>query len=287
MKTMLRNLGLGMAVLAVAVLVFLAFETAGPGFSTSALTKFIAPNSAATPPPGDPIPLQSIADLNSLNGNVKVTVNGLIDGERTSGELNGALTMADPKSTKITVSGSLLGPIVSKVGGSLVGLFTPSKVDVYKVPTGSYIAVSGLFPICIKPKDLNATDTLDAMSPSGLLAMLTSNDVARGKLVGEETLNGQKVKHYVINGDAFLAAAQNSKDEKLQEFAQNLWSAEDANLYLDAKTGYPVSFSQNFSGAFEPLKFEGDFGIQLDLSNINGKTAAVSLPSACNNPISQ
>ena len=40
-----------------------------------------------------------------------------------------------------------------QVGGSLVGLFTPSSVDIYKVPQGTYIVVNGLFPICIKPQE--------------------------------------------------------------------------------------------------------------------------------------
>jgi hypothetical protein len=284
---MIRNLALGIAVLAVAVLVFLAFDTAGPGFSTSALTKLVAPPAAATPVPGEVIPLQSIANINSLEGTVKLNVNGLIDGERTKGELNGALTMSDPKTSRVTVSGSLLGPLVTKVGGSLVGLFTPSKVDLYKMPDGTYIVVNGLLPICVKPKALNATESLDEMSPQSLVTMLTSSDVARGTLVGQETLNGVPVKHYVIDGDAFLAAAQDSENEDLKSFAEGLWSAEDAHIYLDAKTGYPVAFRGQFSGEYEPLKFEGDFGIEIDLTNINGKTAAVSLPSACNKPISQ
>ena len=287
MKAIVRNLALGIAVLVIAVLVFIAFDTAGPGFSTSALTKLVAPSAAATPPPGEVIPLQSIADLNSLNGTVKLSVNGLIDGKKTQGDLNGQLSVSDPKTSKVTVSGSLLGPIAAQVGGSLVGLFTPSKVDVYKMPDAAYIAVNSLVPVCIKPKALTATDTLDEMSPQGLVTMLTSGDVARGKLVGQETLNGVPVKHYVINGDAFLAAAQNSKDEKLKSFADGLWSAEDADVYIDAKTGYPVAFRGQYSGSYEPLKFEGDFGIQLDLTNINGKVSPVTLPSSCNKPISQ
>jgi ABC-type multidrug transport system ATPase subunit len=107
------------------------------------------------------------------------------------------------------------------------------------------------------------TSDLDELSPQSLLAMLTSSDVARGKLVGEEKLNGKPVKHYVIDGDAFLAAAQKSKDEKLRSFGESLWSAEDADLYLDAVTGLPVAFRGAYSGAFEPLKFQGDFGVDI------------------------
>ncbi len=287
MKAMVRNFAFGIAVLAIAVFTLLAVESAGSGFPASALTKFIAPLAATTPVPGDPIPLQSIAKLNSLNGNVTLDVNGLIDGERTQGQLNGALNVSDPNTSKITISGPLLGPLATKVGGSMVGLFTPSKVELFKTPQGAFVSVPSLIPICIKPQALNATDTLDATSPQALMTLLTSSDVARGKLVGEEKLNGVAVKHYVIDGDAFLAAAQKSKDEKVKDFGDSLWSAEDADLFIDAKTGFPVAFRGNYSGAFEPLKFEGDFGISIDLTNINGKTQPVTLPNACNRPIVQ
>lgn len=287
MKQMLRNLALGIAVLILAVLVFLAFDTAGPGFPASALAKLVAPPAAATPVPGARIPLQSIANLNSLTGAVTLDVNGLIDGERTQGQLNAQLTVSDPQTSRITISGPLLGPIATRVGGSMVGLFTPSRVDVFKTPQGVYIAVPGLIPLCVKPQALNAADALEATSPAGLMGMLTSSDVARGTLVGEKSLNGIPVRHYVIDGDAFLAAAQKSQDEALREFAEALWSAEDADVFIDAKTGYPVGFRGSYSGAFEPLQFEGNFDIQVDLTNINAKTPAVTLPSSCNRPIVQ
>ncbi len=64
------------------------------------------------------------------------------------------------------------------------------------------------------------------------------------------------------------------------------WSADDAHVVVDAKTGYPAAFRGNYSGEFEPLKFEGDFGIQIDLTDTNASTT-VTLPSLCNKPISQ
>jgi len=110
--------------------------------------------------------------------------------------------------------------------------------------------------------------------------------VARGKFVGDEKLsNGTPVKHYVIDGDAFLAAAQTSSDPKLQAFGEALWSADDIDLYVDATGGYPVALRGNFSGAFEPLKFEGDLGVQIELTGIN-TNPKVELPSSCNKPIS-
>ena len=286
MKNAIRNLAAGIAVVAIAAFLLLAFDAAGPGASPSALAALVASRSPVTAPSDPVIPLESIADLDSLNATIKLDVNGLIDGERTQGDLTGLLTMDKQGSSRITVSGGLLGDLAAKVGGSAIGLFTPSKVDLYKTPEGTYIVVNSLVPICIKPKALNATAALDEMSPQGMLSMLTGSDVARGKLVGEETLNGVRVKHYVIDGDAFLAAAQKSTDEKLRTFGEALWSADDAHVYVDAKTGYPVAFRGNYSGEFEPLKFEGDFGVQIDLTDTNANTA-VTLPSSCNRPISQ
>jgi hypothetical protein len=282
MKTTKRYLSAMIALAVVAVVVFLALDLPGSATPTNAFALLLAP----APPPGEAIPLKPLTDLGSLNATVKLDVNGLIDGKRTQGDLTGLLTTNDQKKSRITVSGGLLGELAAKVGGSLVGLFTPSKVDLYKTPEGAYIVINGLVPICVKPQALNATAALDEISPQSLMTMLTSSEVARGKLVGEEKLNGVPVKHYVIDGDAFLAAAQNSKNEKLRTFGEGLWSAEDADLYVDAKSGYPVAFRGNFSGSYAPIKFEGDFGVQLELTGVN-TNAPVDLPAACNNPISR
>ena len=281
MKTINKVLSAGIAIITIAVVLILVFGVAAPAFSAT-LTALLAP----TPPPGEVIPLKPIAGLTSLNATVKLDVNGLINGKRAQGDLTALLTTNDQGKSQITVSGSLLGDIAAEVGGSLVGLFTPSKVDIYKMPDGVYVVINGLFPVCVKPKDVKATTALDEMSPQSLLSMLTSTDVARGKLVGEETLNGVPVKHYVINGDAFLAAAQKSSDPKLKAFGESLWSAEDADLYVDAKGGYPVAFSGSYSGEYEPLKFEGDFNVQVELTGVNTNTP-VNLPASCNKPISR
>jgi hypothetical protein len=111
------------------------------------------------------------------------------------------------------------------------------------VPEGTYIVANSLIPVCIKPKADKTPEALDDVSPQSLLSMLTSSDVARGVLVGEENLNGVAVKHYVLDGDAFLAAAQKSSEPNLRAFSKALWSAEDADLYVDAKGGYPAAFS--------------------------------------------
>ena len=281
MKTTNKVFAAGVALVLIAFVLFLVFSAAAPALSAS-LSALLALTS--TPPPGEVIPLKPIADLTSLNATVKIGVNGLINGQRAQGDLDVVLAMNDQGKSKATVTGDLLGELAAQVGGSLVGLFTPSSVDLYKMPEGNYIVVNSLFPVCVKPKATKSTATLDEMSPQSLLGMFTSREVARGKLVGQETLNGVPVKYYVINGDAFLAAAQKSNDPKLKAFGEALWSAEDADLYVDAKGGYPLAFTGSFSGEYEPLKFEGDFDVQIQLTGVNTNTP-VKLPSSCNKPI--
>ena len=229
------------------------------------------------------IPLRSIADLDSLDAAVVLNVNGLINNQRSQGALNGLVTMNGPKS-KVTVSGSLLGEVAAQVGGSLVGLFTPSTVDLYKVPDGAYVVVNGFFPLCVKPHAPQAVAVLEDMNPQNLLAMLTSSDAAIGRLAGQTVLNGRSVNHYIIDGATFLAAAQSSSDPKLRAFGEGLWSAEDADLYVDAQDGYPVAFRGGYSGAYDPLKFSGVFNVQIELTAVNANTP-VELPASCDDPI--
>ena len=216
MKTRKQFLLAGVAIGAIMVVLFLGIGAAVSAFSSGRFAGFAVPGSVPAASLDEVIPLESVSDLTSLEATVKISVNGLIDGERAQGDLTGLLAIDEQGQSQITVSGSLLGDLATKVGGSLIGLFTPSKVHLYKVPEGAYVVVGGFIPMCIKPEALNATDTLDEMSPLSMLSMLTSSEVARGKLVGEETLNGAPVTHYVIDGDAFLAAAQNGGVAALQ-----------------------------------------------------------------------
>jgi hypothetical protein len=285
MKTLIRNTVLGLTVVALAALVYLAFDFVRPASTGFTFASWF--EQAKTPAPlGDPIPMKPLTDLTSFESSVRLDVNGLIDGERTEGDLTAKVIVADGNKSKVTVSGSLLGPIVARVGGSLVSLVTPSSVDLYKMPDGAYITIGGFIPVCVKPKALNATEALDELSPQNLLALLTDPEVARGKFVSEGEINGVKAKRYVIDGDAFLETAQNSENEKLQKFAENLWSADDIYVWVDSKTGYPIALKGNFTGAFEPLGFEGDIAIDLALTNANAKTD-VRLPNSCNRPIVQ
>ena len=176
--------------------------------------------------------------------------------------------------------------MASQVGGKLIGLFRPKQVSVYTVADGTYVVVSTLTDLCVKPSDNGATAALDQLSPQSLLALLTNSDVARGTMVGQETLDGTPVDHWVINGEQFLAAAQASADPAVQAFGQSLRSASDANLYVATDTGYPVRYSGAFSGAYEPLGLDGDFTVQVDLTAVN-QNQPVSLPGACDFPISR
>ena len=241
---------------------------------------------ATANPAGEIIPLKPLTDLSSLDATVKISANGKLNGKPVQGDLNAKLATNNQKKSQIVVTGDLLGDAVVQIGGSAVSLFRPSQATVYTMPDGTYIVLKGLFDVCIKPKDSKATETMDQLSPQSLMAILTSSDVARGKLVGEETLNGTTVEHYVIDGPAFLAAAQQSADPTVRTFGEALQSADDADLYVDSAGGYPVAFRGSYTGAFEPLKFDGDFSVQIDLTDVNANTP-VSLPAACNNPISR
>jgi hypothetical protein len=229
------------------------------------------------------IPVRPIDGLMSVTATVTLEANGLIGGERAQGGLTADLTASD-RGSRITVSGPLLGPIAAQVGGSLVGLFTPSSVDIYKVPQGTYIVANGFLPLCVKPEAAQAGAPLEELSPQHLLGMLTNSEVARGRLVGQEVRNGRAVQHYVVNGEAFLEAARASSDPKLKSFAEALWSAEDADLYLDAQRGYPLAFRGAYSGVYDPLQFEGDFDVHIELTGINASTPVI-LPAACDQPI--
>ena len=283
MKTRKSALVVGIAV--TGIILLLALGVAAPAFSKSNMFALLAATGTPTPPAGDVIPLKSISGLTSLNASVKIGANGLINDQRTQGDLTAELTTSD-QGSKITVTGPLLGDITAQVGGSLVGLFTPSSVDIYKVPQGNYIVVNSLIPVCIKPSSPKATAAFDELSPQNLLGMFTNSDVARGKLVDKMTVNGLPVNHYAINGEAFLAAAQKSQDEKLKAFGDALWKARDADLYVDAEGGYPLAFSGSYSGSYDPLKFQGDFDVQIELTGINQDTT-VKLPASCNKPIIQ
>lgn len=229
------------------------------------------------------IPLNPFTGFNSLDATAVLSVKGLINSKPAQGSLNGLLAINGNR-RRVTVSGSLLGEIAAQVGGSLIGLFTPSTVDLFQVPEGAYIVINGFFPVCVKPDAPKAVTVLEEMSPESLLTMLTRSDVARGTLVGQEILNGRAVHHYKIDGEIFLAAAKKSSDPQLKAFAEGLWKADDADLYVDVQGGYPVAFHGAYSGAYEPLKFAGVFEVQIELTGVNTNTL-VELPPSCNDPI--
>lgn len=233
--------------------------------------------------PSEPIPLQGIEHLDSFEAVVALTVNGLTGERRAQGDLRGAMIVNGPWS-KATVAGSLLGEIAAQIGGALIGLFTPASVDLYKTPDSAYIVISEPFAMCIKPNAPKAIAVLDELSPESLLLLLTGSDVARGRLVGELTLHGRRVQHYVIDGDAFVQAARRSADPRLRAFGDGLWSAGDADLFVDAVAAFPVAFHGTYRGAFEPLRFKGEFEVQIELTGVNTNTPVV-LPVSCNDPV--
>ena len=249
------------------------------------LVQSFAPTPTAFAPVGETIPLKSLSDLNSIDATVNLTANGLLSGERVNGNLTATVSTNGNDKSKIVVTGPLLGDIIAQVGGSAVSLFAPSAVEIYKVPQGTYVVIDALFDVCVKPKAANATADVEQLSPKSLMDMFTGKDVARGTLAGTEKINGENYKHYIIDGPTFLNAAQKSQDKTLRTFGDSLWSAKDADLYVSS-AGYPAAFSGGYSGQFDPLKFEGDFDVQIEVTGIN-KNTIIKLPASCNNPISQ
>jgi hypothetical protein len=265
---------------------FLGATTSGSSAvaALAAAVNAMAPTPTAVVPVGDPIPLKSLDGLTSLNATVQIDANGMMNGQRTKGSLTATVTTTKD-STKIVVTGPLLGDIIAQVGGSAMSLFTPSQIEIYKVPEGTYVVVDGLFDVCVKPKAANATKDVEQLSPQNLMKMFTSKDVAQGTYTGTAVINGESTKRYVIDGPTFLSAAQNSKDANLRTFGDSIWSARDADLYV-SQAGYPVAYQGSFSGEFKPINFQGDFDTQVVITGIN-QNVSIKLPASCKNPISQ
>ncbi|RPJ38275.1 MAG: hypothetical protein EHM21_17095 [Chloroflexi bacterium] len=117
MKTKKQFLPVGGAVAAAVIVLLLALAIAAPALSRPTLLGLFAPTSTPVPPAWDKIPLKSIAGLTSLNANVNIGVNGMINGKRSQGDLNAELTTNNQGKSKITITGPLLGDIVAQVGG--------------------------------------------------------------------------------------------------------------------------------------------------------------------------
>lgn len=265
---------------------FLGATTSGSSAvaALAAAVNAMAPTPTAVVPVGEPIPLKSLDGLTSLNATVQIDANGMMNGQRTNGSLTATVTTTKD-SAKIVVTGPLLGDIIAQVGGSAMSLFTPSQVEVYKVPEGTYVVIDGLFDVCVKPKAANATKDVEQLSPQNLMKLFTGKDVARGTYTGTAVINGESTKRYVIDGPTFLSAAQNSKDANLRTFGDSIWSARDADLYV-SQAGYPAAYKGSFSGEFKPINFQGDFDTQVVITGIN-QNASIKLPASCKNPISQ
>jgi hypothetical protein len=249
----------------------------------SAIGVAAASDEAATQ--SEPIPLAPLTDISSLEATVSIEVDGTVDGEPTQGDLTAQLISTSLGSSRIDVTGSLLGDVVARVGGSAVKLFRPKRVSVYAVPEGTYVVLDALIDVCVKPEDAEATEVLDQLSPRVLMEALTGSDVARGTLVADEVLDGIPVKHYRIDGDESLAAAQASSDPNVSLFARSLVGATDADLYVSAEGGYPMAYRGGFRGTFEPLGFEGDLSVRIDLTGLDGESD-LTLPGSCDRPIS-
>ncbi len=284
-KTSARPAPVLMAAVAIAGSSILALGAGAAALSGPAPTELLNVPLLAQTAPGDPIPLSPFTDLTSLDATVHISADGTVDGEPTQGDLTVELSSNDQGMSQIDITGSLLGDVVAQVGGKAVSLFRPKNVSIYTVPEGTFAVVTGLFDVCARLEDSEATGALEQLSPQFLLSTLTSSDVARGTFVGDETLDGMPVQRYVIDGDSFVVAAQESSDPNVSLFAQSLRTATDADLYVAADGGYPVAYRGSFGGTFEPLEFDGELAVEIEVTGINSDTP-VNLPKACDKPIS-
>lgn len=284
-KAITRHAPMSVVAAAIAGSAILAFGASAAALSRPALSEPLGVPLQAQTAPGDPIPLSPLTDLTSLDATVHLSADGTVGGEPTQGDLTVELSSNDQNMSQIDITGSLLGDVVAQVGGKAVSLFRPKNVSIYTVPEGTFAVVTGLFDVCARLEDSGATEVLEQLSPQFLLSTLTSSDVARGTFVGEETLDGMPVKQYVIDGDSFIAAAQASSDPNVSLFAQSLLTATDADLYVAADGGYPVAYRGGFGGTFEPLEFDGDLTVEVEVTGINSDPQVI-LPKACDNPIS-
>ena len=109
--------------------------------------------------PGEPIPLSPLTDLTSFDATVVIEADGTVDGEPTQGDLTVELTTNDQAMSRFDITGSLLGDVVAQVGGKAVSLFRPKSVSAHTVPEGTFAVVTGLFDVCVKVDDRQATET--------------------------------------------------------------------------------------------------------------------------------
>ena len=66
-----------------------------------------------------------------------------VEGASTSGDLVAELTATDEGTSRIDVTGSLLGDVVAQVGGSAIELFRPNRVTVDTVPEELDVSLPG------------------------------------------------------------------------------------------------------------------------------------------------
>jgi hypothetical protein len=138
--------------------------------------------------PLERITLSALADVSSLDATVTISADGSLGGQAMAGDLTAVLSSNDQAQSRIDITGDLLGPVATKVGGSVVGLFRPSKVSVLTTDS-TYIVVSGLTDICVKPSDPSSTAALPAQ-PAGPDHAHGHEPI--GRYVGDG-LNGQAV----------------------------------------------------------------------------------------------
>ena len=201
------------------------------------------------------------------------------DGKAIKGNMTVALSEdKTAKKSQVEIGGNLIGPLLS----SQLRGFNPRAMGIYSVNGNTLVRLDTLLTVCAKPKGgiPGMSDLTTSLSTDGFLAMIGSDGVFPGKLVGDATLNGVAVQQYTLDLAALKASALKRGQVDWPELSRgDLWLAKDG--------GYIVRLSVAGKGKLANLAgnaFEGNFDVILDTVSIN-QAVTINLPSSCNRPI--
>jgi hypothetical protein len=207
-----------------------------------------------------------------------------LDGKGSDGKVlkgNMVIGLMEDKAAQqsnVEISGNLIGPLLA----SQLRGFTPRSMGIFNVNGNTFVRLDTLLTVCAKPKGgiPGMNELTNSLTIDGFLAMIGSDGVFPGKLVGEATLAGMAVQHYTLDLPAMKAAAQQRGLTSWPELSRgDLWLAKDG--------GYIVRLSVAGKGQLANLagnNFDGAFDVILDSVSIN-QPVKIALPPSCNRPV--
>ena len=100
-----------------------------------------------------------------------------------------------------------------------------------------------------------------------------------GKPLGEEVVNGIKVRHYALDPDASNRAAQASSDQQVHESAAAL-KLVSGDIFLASEGDYLVRYNAEYVGEVKEFDFNGRVQLNYDFSRPTD-VPEVKLPAEC------